>query len=190
MAKGRKSRAKEWLAPDKLLEIEGWIAGGMLEKDVAVKIGIARGTWFAWKDDFPDFQAAVKRGLEKRCKVAEKSLNKLIEGYDYEETRTELTMKGEEIVGSKQVTVTKHVPPSLGAIIFYLTNTHPERWQNTQQRAPDDMQSEQGGASGVAGWLKATRPTKKAVAELFNDEQGEAVANGAEPHGEQAESQE
>lgn len=187
MAMGRKSKAKEWLQPEKIKEIEEMAASGMFEKDIAAKIGVARQTWFSWKNDFPSFSDAIKRGFSRRCQVAESSLNKLIKGYDYEETRTELTIKDDQVVGSKQITITKHVPPNLGAVIFFLTNANPEKWKNFRFNGEDEI-TEAPQDSNVGDWLKATKPTKKAVADLFANEgkpDGEQVKkDGETAHGE------
>lgn len=182
---GRKPKSTEWLQPEKLKEIEDWSASGVLEKDIASNIGIKATTWCSWKNKFPEFSEAIKRGIKRRCQEAEKSLDKLVSGYTYTEVRTETIMKGEEITGIKRVETVKQVQPSLGAVIFYLCNANPEKWQN--QRIPiqaENTDMQETGGSAVKDWIKATRPSRKAVEDLFSDEESNGSGEEAAESGE------
>lgn len=46
-------------------------------------------------------------------------------GYEYQETRREWSEK----TGEKTITTTHHVGPDVRALIFWLKNRQPERWQ-------------------------------------------------------------
>jgi len=65
-------------------------------------------------------------------KLAEKSLEKLVKGGEYEESVTVVTMdKGKPVV--KEVRKTKKiVQPNTAAVLFTLTNLDPKQWRNTQ----------------------------------------------------------
>lgn len=65
-------------------------------------------------------------------KMAEKSLEKLVKGGEYEESVTVVTMdKGKPVV--KEVRKTKKiVQPNTAAVLFTLTNLDPKQWRNTQ----------------------------------------------------------
>ena len=98
---------------------------------------ITETTYYEWMNVHSEFSEAIKRAKEvyqaKRLKECEKSLNKLVEGYEYEEVTTEYKIVGDSDVpiGNKKI-VKKHVAPNLGAIIHYQTNKDPQNWKNKQ----------------------------------------------------------
>lgn len=100
-------------------------------------------TYYDWLRKKSEFSEAIKRAKEefKQSTMVdcEKSLIKLIKGYDYEEKKTVyVDLKDKDTNGNskpkikEQVTIRKHVSPSLGAIIHYQTNNDPENWTNRQ----------------------------------------------------------
>lgn len=105
--------------------------------------GIHVDTYYDWLRNKPEFSEAIKSAKEEFRQSSlvecEKSLIKLIKGYDYEEKKTVMVDSKEVDPSGKpkpkikeQVTTKKHVPPSLGAIIHYQTNNDPENWTNRQ----------------------------------------------------------
>ena len=185
---GRIPKSKEWLEPENLQRIREWAASGVLEKDIARNhIGIAPETWCKWKIQFPQFHQAIKDGIKDRCRFAEDSIKKLIGGITYTEKRTEIISKGEEITSTKVVEVEKYIPPNTAAVIFFLTNNDPERWPNGRYVVQDQKENqEDSGNSPVSEWLKATRPNRKAVSDLFEDE-SEVRIDGGEDSGKEEE---
>ena len=109
-------------------------------REICEICGINEATYYYWCTEHLEFFEAIKRAkkvYEDKClKQCEKSLNKLVEGYEYEEVTTEFKRidMGEGIKTPCEVvkTVKKHVAPNLGAIIHYQTNKDPENWKNKQ----------------------------------------------------------
>lgn len=108
------------------------------QAELARIVGITPDTFSDWKTRYPEFldayEKACERLTEKRLVECRKSLTKLINGYNAEETVTEYVNddKGKPAVRFQRV-VEKHIPPSLGAIIHYQSNKDPENWQNKQR---------------------------------------------------------
>ncbi|MCE5321302.1 MAG: hypothetical protein LLF93_09430 [Bacteroidales bacterium] len=103
--------------------------------------GIHVDTYYDWMGKKSEFSEAIKRAREEFRQSSlvecEKSLIKLIKGYDYEEKKTVyIDSKDKQGISKpkikEQTTTKKHVPPSLGAIIHYQTNNDPENWTNRQ----------------------------------------------------------
>ena len=105
--------------------------------------GIDEATYYRWLKDKSEFCEAVTRAREDfneaRLVECEKSLVKLINGYDYEEVKTVMIDSGKPGPDGKTTpkikerTVTKkHIIPSLPAIIHFQTNRDPENWKNRQ----------------------------------------------------------
>lgn len=116
----------------KLFETDSYTA-----REVCEICNITETTYYEWINTKSEFSESIKRAkevyLNKRLKECEKSLNKLVEGYEYEEVTIEYKTVGESDspVQNKKV-VKKHVAPNLGAIIHYQTNKDPENWKNRQ----------------------------------------------------------
>jgi len=106
-------------------------------REICEIVNIAESTYYEWVSEHAEFSECIKRAKEvytnTRLKECEKSLNKLVEGYEFEEVTTEFKIVGDSDipVGSKKI-VKKHVAPNLGAIIHYQTNKDPENWKNRQ----------------------------------------------------------
>jgi len=116
---------------------------GLIRKDsytiaeICSLSGIDEATYYRWLNKKSEFCEAVTRAredfVEARLVECEKSLVKLINGYDYEEKKTVMVKnsKGEPSI-KEQTTTKKHMTPSLPAIIHFQTNRDPENWKNRQ----------------------------------------------------------
>lgn len=104
-------------------------------------VGISVDTLDRWKKNNAEFAERIKIAKENAEMVrrerilllCDDKLEKLIEGYDYEEKRTVTIDDGAGKPKIKEQTITKkHITPSLGAIIHYQTNKDPRNWKNRQ----------------------------------------------------------
>lgn len=101
--------------------------------------GISDDSFGRWLADNAEFAAVVKnaeaeyRNWEHNeiLASAKKSLRVLIEGQEYEETKTEYENdgKGQPRI-KRQTTTTKKILPSATAVIFALCNRDPDNWKN------------------------------------------------------------
>jgi hypothetical protein len=99
--------------------------------------GIHIDTFYSWQRNKPQFSEAIKKAREEYDQYiaveAQKSLIKLLQGYDYDEKKTVyLKDKEGKPTIKEQTTTKKHVQPSVPAIIFTLTNKDPDNWKNRQ----------------------------------------------------------
>lgn len=124
----------EWLEKDGLLRLEAYARDGLIDKQIAEKIGIGEATFTRWKASYPEILVALKKGKEAVDIEVENSLLKRAMGYDYVEVTQERRMNKEagepEIVVTKRVT--KHVNPDVTAQIFWLKNRKPVEWRDKQ----------------------------------------------------------
>lgn len=115
----------------------------IIEKDsytipeICKMVGIDEATYHRWKIDKPEFCEAIEKARDKfiknRLVECEKSLMKLIIGYEYEESKTVVVNDGSNNPKIKEKSTTKkHVAPNLGAVIHFQTNKDPENWKNKQ----------------------------------------------------------
>lgn len=123
MAGGRKSKYQTHVEP-KLLLIEAWARDGMIQEDIAKKLGVAMSSFSEYKNKYPELTEALKRGQEVVDVQVENALLKRAMGYRYDEVTYE---NGEEVKR-----VNKEVQPDVTAQIFWLKNRKPKVWRDKQ----------------------------------------------------------
>lgn len=123
MAKGS---YKQWQEEDKLLLLQSWARQGLIDEEIAKKIGISRATLYEWKKKYPDISNALKKGKEVIDVEVENALLKRALGYRCFEVKTETFPDG----STKQTTVEKEVAPEVAAQIYWLKNRQPEKWRD------------------------------------------------------------
>lgn len=112
---------------DKFDYIEDRLAFGMTESDLAASLGVARTTYYKWKDTKPEFYRAIERGKLGQIQLVENQLLKKILGYSVEETE-ELQDNDGNVMQRK--VKTKFINPDTTSMIFYLKNRNPEEWKD------------------------------------------------------------
>lgn len=130
MAKGKYS---EWLTSDGLLLLEGWARDGLTDEQIAKKIGIAPKTLYQWINRFVQIGNAIKKGKAPVDFEVENALLKRALGYEYKEIIKEINNDGKQNIRE----VTKHMPPDVGAAVFWLKNRRRDKWRDRPDLAPD-----------------------------------------------------
>ena len=105
--------------------------------EICTNVGISESCFYKWQSKSTEFTDAIKAAREEFDKLTlvecEKSLVKLIKGFDFDEKKTVMTSdKDGKPTIKEQTLIKKHVAPSLGAIIHFQTNKDPENWKNKQ----------------------------------------------------------
>ena len=104
---------------------------GAPEKEIAEMLGCSVSALARWREEYPEFNMAYQVGrAEANAKVAAK-LFRRTQGYEYTKTKTKVNADGDVI---EEITETVHVPPDVGACIFWLTNRRPDLWQQRVER--------------------------------------------------------
>lgn len=144
MAKGKFQR---WLEPDGLILLEGWARDGLIDEQIAEKVGISRSTLNDWKKRFPDISDALKKGKEVVDRGVENSLLKKANGYNAEIKKTfkiriidydpDTGKKIREYEELKQAIDEVHVPADTTAQIFWLKNRMPDKWRDKPEGGND-----------------------------------------------------
>lgn len=127
-----KAKYAEWLTPEGLLKIEGWARDGLIDREIANKIGISERTFTEWKSKFPIMSSVLKKGKDVIDRQVENALLKRALGYEYTETTREAVQDPNSGEVKMQVTkkVTKQVAPDTTAQIFWLKNRKPDKWRD------------------------------------------------------------
>jgi hypothetical protein len=115
-----------------------WAGLGMIDELIAHKLGITHVTFISWKKKYPEFLRALNEGKATVDDQVVSSLLQRAKGHDYEEVKTKITDDGTEVI-----TTNKHIPGSVAAQKFWLTNRRPGEWkvlQNTEVSIDTDFQ--------------------------------------------------
>lgn len=124
---GRKPLYTEWLTEEGLALVNKWAEEGLINKQLAHKIGINVATLYEWQDRFPDFADAIKKGKRVIDEEVENSLLKRAIGYRYEEETWGKNHLGEMVLVKR---VKKSQAPDVTAQIFWLKNRNPKEWRD------------------------------------------------------------
>lgn len=101
---------------------------GARDKDLADFFEVDEATIYRWKDKYPDFCEALKRGKDEAdSEVAQKLFHRAL-GYEHKEDKI-FQFQGEPII----VPTIKHYPPDTTAAIFWLKNRQPHLWRDKQE---------------------------------------------------------
>jgi hypothetical protein len=105
--------------------------------EICVSVGISERCYYQWQSDIAEFAVAIQKAkdefIAKNLIECERSLVKIIKGYEYEEKKTVTVDNGAGQPKIKEQTITKKViSPNLGAIIHFQTNKDPQNWKNRQ----------------------------------------------------------
>ncbi len=131
---GRKSNYPEKVEP-RFIEIEGWCREGILDHDIARKLGVAYSTFREYRDKYPALAAILKKGKEVVDFEVENALLKRALGYEYEESKVFVDTVGKKTVEK----IKKHMPPSEVACIYWLNNRCRDKWRNHRDNGNGDI---------------------------------------------------
>ncbi len=131
--KKRKTKYHTHVEP-RLFEIECWARDGMIDEDIAKKLGVAYSTFRKYRDDQSALSAALKKGKAVIDYEVENALLKRALGFHYVE---ELASPMGDVVE-----VTRYEKPDVTAAIFWLKNRKPNTWRNKEQIEVEKIRAE------------------------------------------------
>lgn len=124
--------AKSKYQEDFPLLAEGYARDGLIDKEIAMKLGISEQVFYDYQKRYPEFSESIKRGKAPVDIEVEKALLKSALGFEYEEIQQEA-----RIIAGKEYKVIRKVkrfvPPSNTAQIFWLKNRKPNKWRDKQE---------------------------------------------------------
>jgi len=131
-----RNMAKSKYNDDFPLLAEDYARQGLIDKEIAAKLGIGLRTLYEYQNKYPQFLQAIKRGKKPVDVEVENSLLKRAKGYEYEETTVEYKpskSKDEKAKPTKVKKTKKQVIPDVTALIFWLKNRRPDLWKDKQE---------------------------------------------------------
>jgi len=130
----------------KLFLVECWARDGLVDVQIAEKLGISEASFYKYRNEHREFMEALKDGKEVVDFEVECALLKRARGYKFEEVTKEILpilneygqytydehgniKKALQVVKS----VLKEVQPDTTAQIFWLKNRKPKLWRDRRQ---------------------------------------------------------
>jgi transposase-like protein len=111
---------------------------GATDEELARAFGVNEATLYRWQKAHPELREAIRAGkIVADIKIAGK-LNQRATGFEYQETqaiklkRVEYGPDGRKVSQRERVEIVKLrrvMPPDTEAIMFWLTNRQPEKWE-------------------------------------------------------------
>ena len=134
MVAGKQGKKNQGGRPTKyrkaLVDLAFWMArAGMTDVEIAEEIGIHEATLYRWKEKYPEFCEAIKKGKEDPDDRVEQSLFKRAMGYEYEEAKV-VAVDGRV---SRVEKTKRHIASDVTACIFWLKNRRPEKWRDRHE---------------------------------------------------------
>ncbi|KLU66742.1 hypothetical protein DEAC_c14100 [Desulfosporosinus acididurans] len=118
---------------EKLMLIEKWARDGLTEEQIAKNLRISKSTMNEYKQRYPEFLNALKKGKEFAITELENALFKRALGYDYEEIKTSIRMvDGKETKFTEKTR--KHMPPDVAACSILLKNKDKGNWSDNPMK--------------------------------------------------------
>jgi hypothetical protein len=115
-------------------QVENMAMLGLTQVQMAGMLGIGLKTLERWMKAYPRFRRAVKRGKAEYDGKVARSLFERATGYNHPDTKFMVVSQGKNVPAEIQaVEYTKHVPPDITAMIFWLKNRQPELWRDVHQ---------------------------------------------------------
>jgi hypothetical protein len=128
----RKSKYDTHVKPY-LDEIQGWAMSGLTDEQIADNLGLSARTLYEYKNKYPQFLQALKKGKDIADAQVVNSLFRLATGFTYHEEATTTT--------GEVVTVQKYSKPNTTATIFWLKNRQPDKWRDKTEVKADIAQT-------------------------------------------------
>ena len=138
-----KSKHKYWISEDGLREVSAWAAAGLVNDQIAQKMGIAASTLYDWINKYPEISEALKRQKVLPNENVINSLYQNATGYEYEEEQafkvkiieyspiTKQKIREEEKI--EVVKVKRYHPAETTAALIWLKNRDSENWASDPQ---------------------------------------------------------
>ena len=101
---------------------------GATNDELADFFDVATSTIHYWRNNFPQFSDAIKRGKEKADAEVAQSLYRRALGYSHEEEKV-FNNNGEIVTHITN----KHYPPDTAAAFIWLKNRQPNKWRDKHE---------------------------------------------------------
>ena len=138
MGKILQSKVDDWRAPEKLELLRGW-ARDFNNREICEKMNITSKTFWEWRNNYPEIDAALREGREIVDYRVENALLKSALGFKTKEVK--VTIGSPDKKGNREVrreVTEKEFAPNVTAIMCWLNNRKPKDWKRNRDLYEND----------------------------------------------------
>lgn len=128
-----KPRYTEWLTQEGQMKLEAWARDGLTDEQISHNMGCNIRTFYVWKKNHPQIDAALRTGKDVVDIQVENALFKRAIGYDYEEVKTVIETMPDGEKRQRAERTRKHVAGDVTAQIFWLKNRKQTVWRDRRE---------------------------------------------------------
>ena len=124
----------------RLTTVKAWSRDGLTRAQIAKNLRIHISTLIKYAKKYPEFNEALKEGLDDHVAEVENAHAKSALGFTYEERKVcyDVDKEGKPTRVTKIEVVTKEAHPNITAGIFILKNRAPAKWRDRRNAEDDD----------------------------------------------------
>lgn len=114
---------------------------GAVDREIAEFFDIAPGTFYRWRNQYPEFALALVCGKEAADERVVRSLYNRAVGYSYDSEKLVTVSRGDNM-GSEveRHKIVEHVIPDVKAATRWLESRRPKEWKRTIHVKPDEAE--------------------------------------------------
>ena len=106
-------------------------------EEIADRMGVGYETLKKWRMTWPEIDLALNESWEEAVAEVENALYRRALGFEVEETAEETTELADGSIETKTVKRTRVLPGETQAMIFFLKNRAPDRWNDRRMVSTD-----------------------------------------------------
>lgn len=137
---GRPKKWNEIDMPSRLDSVTGWAKQGSTDEEIAKMLGVSLAVFYNWKNDYPEFKEAIKKGKEVSNGELLNSAFIQSTGFTAKEQQAIKVRDYKRIDGKlmqiervEVIEVEKYYPPNPTMSIFMLKNRLPEQYKDKRE---------------------------------------------------------
>lgn len=129
-ARGRKKRFTKADIPDLAEKFEAWGREGLIDSEIAKRLGISLSSLYNYKNEFPELAEALHKAKAEADYLVKESLFKKANGFYYYEEEEIFDDMG-ALIRTKRMK--KFIAPDTKAMQIWLQNREPEEWREKKE---------------------------------------------------------
>lgn len=128
---------QDWRLDRNLKTLRCWARAGHSQEEIAERMGVSLNVLKRWRMTWPEIDNALNASWEEAVHEVENALYRRALGYEVQETAEETTELADGSIETKTTRRERVIPGETTAMIFFLKNRAPERWNDRKLVSAD-----------------------------------------------------
>lgn len=139
-----KAKYAGWITEDGLTAIRGWARDGLVDEEIARKMGVSSSTFYVWQKEHPEIRQALQAGKAPVDAAVEDRLLDMCMGFMVKEIKVFKVKEDHYDEAGRRVTEerleereeSRYIAPSVDAQKFWLSHRKKAEWGEKPQELP------------------------------------------------------